>query len=328
MMTHLIQFRVCDFFQVTKIIGEGSFGQVYGAFHVLTGAEVAIKVEMPPENGAHAILPYEAAVYKHLHGHAGIPSILWNGMDGGAHVMIMERLGANLEQLRRFCRGQLSLKTVCMLAEQMITRIEFAHSRGVIIRDVKPEHFAMGMGPHSNLVFLFDLGLAKMIFDPSTSAHIPRRDGREGFGTPRYVSANVHLGIEQSRRDDIYALGHTLLYLFHGKLPWQGIYAPSVPDKLSLIGKMKAGEALSELISRSPPEFMAYFNHCRALKFDELPDYKMLRGVFRERMKREDWTYDWKYDWLTPSELEKRTLLPEEYKFDEQYTKDDLMTFL
>ncbi|OBZ65276.1 Casein kinase I isoform epsilon [Grifola frondosa] len=318
--------RVCGLYQINKVLGQGSFSNVFGAFHLTSGAQVAIKVEMPPEEeGKVATIPHEAAIHKHLHGHYAFPSIFWCGMDGGAHVMIMERLGATLEQLRRFCRGRFSLKTVCMLAEQTITGIEHAHSRGVIIRDVKPENFAMGRGNCSNIVYLFDVGLGKLYIDPTTGLHKPFREGRIGVGTPRYSSANVHAEKEQGRRDDIISLGHSLLYLLHGRLPWQGIYAPSVEAKMRRIGEMKEpkGKVMRELISRSPPEFSIYFNHCHSLRYEERPDYDLLRHAFGDRMEKEGWSYDWQFDWLDPSALDAGILMPESYKTDERFVDFD-----
>lgn len=82
---------------------------------------MAIKDEMPPEKNEYiSVLPYEAKVYELLRGHEGIPRIHWYGMHGGAHVMIMDKLGPNLQQLRRMCRGKFSMKTVLMLAEQLV----------------------------------------------------------------------------------------------------------------------------------------------------------------------------------------------------------------
>ncbi|KAH7907913.1 kinase-like domain-containing protein [Hygrophoropsis aurantiaca] len=312
-------FRVCDLYQATRVLGSGSFGNIYGAFHVLTGEEVALKVEMPTgKPDETCVLPYEAQVYRLLRGHTGIPFLRWSGMDGGAHVLILDKLGVNLQQLRRLCRGTLSLRSVCALALQMLDRIEFAHSRGVVIRDIKPENFAMGVGARAGAVHLFDLGLAKLFVDPRTGQHIPPREGRVGLGTPRYASYNVHFGREQSRRDDLEALGNVLLFLLHGRLPWQGIYAPSIEAKLLRIGEMKAGAPFRELLARSPPEFTRYFEHVRGLGFEDKPGYTLLVRIFRERMEREGWAEDGGcFDWVggAVSPNLKGTLVPDEYKW-------------
>ncbi|KAG2034635.1 kinase-like domain-containing protein [Suillus americanus] len=322
------EFRVCGMYQATDLLGVGSFGNVSSAFHVLTGSEVAVKMEIPADAPtAPVVLPYEVLVYGLLRGHPGIPSCKWSGTKGGAHFLVLDQVGANLEQLRRVCRGELSLKTVVMLAVEMLDRIEFVHSRGLVLRDIKPDNFAMGVGEKSDIVYLLDFGLAKLYVDPSTGTHIPFREGRVGLGTPRYASYNVHFGrgAEQGRRDDLEGLGNVLLYLLHGRLPWQGIYAPSIEAKLLRIGEMKAGSPFHDLLTRSPEEFTTYFNHCRGLKFDEKPNYALLRQLFSQVVVREGWTDNTMFDWEDAS-LRKGTLLPEEYKLDVRFTNDDVST--
>lgn len=126
------------------------------------------------------------------------------------------------------------------------------------------------------------------------------------------------LCLEQSRRDDLEALGNVLLFLLHGRLPWQGIYAKSVESKLLRIGEMKAGKPFQELLDNSPPEFNAYFKHCRSLGFEDEPNYELLRQLFEQGLKQRGWTRDGKYDWTDPKLCKKGTLIPEEYQFDTQ----------
>lgn len=73
--------------------------------------------------------------------------------------------------------------------------MEFVHSRGLILRDMKPENCAMGIGRLSNVVHIFDFGIAKLYQNPRTGKHIPMREDRVllGPGTPQYSSANVQL---------------------------------------------------------------------------------------------------------------------------------------
>lgn len=142
-----------------------------------------------------------------------------------------------------------------------------------------------------------DFGMAKQYRDPRTKQHIPYRERKSLSGTARYMSINTHLGREQSRRDDLEALGHVFLYFLRGSLPWQGLKAATNKQKYEKIGEKKQSTPIKELCEGYPEEFGIYLNYVRKLGFEETPDYDFLRELFSKVLKNlgevEDGIYDW-----------------------------------
>eukprot|EP01041_Mallomonas_annulata_P000896 gene896-1734_t len=290
-----MELRVARKFRVGPKIGSGSFGEIYGGTNVHTGEEVAIKLE--PLKSKHPQLLYESKIYRVLQGGYGVPAVKWFGSEGDYNVLVIDLLGPSLEDLFNFCGKRFSLKTVLMLADQMIARLEFMHSRSYIHRDVKPDNFLIGTGPRKHICHVIDFGLAKKYQDPRNGRHIPYIEGKNLTGTARYASINTHLGIEQSRRDDMESLGFVLMYFLRGSLPWQGLKANTKKQKYQRILEKKQSTHPDQLCRGYPTEFRDYFAHCSALGFEDRPDYRYLKRVFKDLFDRQGCEDDGCFDW-------------------------------
>ena len=137
--------------------------------------------------------------------------------------------------------------------------------------------------------------MAKHYIHPQTRQHIPYREKKSLSGTARYMSINTHLGREQSRRDDMEALGNVFMYFLRGSLPWQGLKARDNREKYEKIGQRKQCIRIEELCGNFPLQFAEYVRYTRGLGFEEDPDYEMCRAWFEEvyRLQPADEPLDW-----------------------------------
>ncbi|KAG5477036.1 hypothetical protein LSCM1_05374 [Leishmania martiniquensis] len=216
----------------------------------------------------------------------GIPQIYYFDSEGDYNIMVMEMCGPSLEDVFNYCHRRFSLKTVLMIADQLLQRIQYFHEKGFVHRDIKPENFVLGCRAKAHILYIIDYGLSKLYWEVKKNSHIPFAEGRPLTGTARYCSTNVHRGFEQSRRDDLESIGFLLIYFLRGSLPWQGIQAKDQQIKTIKIGETKIATPLEELCRGMPKEFLQYCQYCRALTFTQKPDYDSLRRLFRGLGKR------------------------------------------
>lgn len=113
---------VCHpFFSLSKAHHPHAFipGSVYLGTHTVAGKEVAIKLQ--PTVPRNSPIRQESKIYKTLSGSPGIPWIMWSGKHGDFDVMIIDLLGPSLEDLFKMCNKHFSLKTVLLIADQLVS---------------------------------------------------------------------------------------------------------------------------------------------------------------------------------------------------------------
>ena len=282
-------------YELGSCLGKGSFGRIYRMHDQLTGLDVAAKLEHT--SSKHPQVVYESKIYDAVMGHANIPNVHTSFQEGEYNILVMDMLGASLEDLiKERPGGAFSLRTVLLLARQLINVLQHLHEKDFIHRDIKPENFLMGTQHTSSIVYLIDMGLVKRY--RQHDQHIFKKTNKSLVGTVRYASVDTHRGIEQSRKDDMESLGYMLVYLLKGSLPWQNMHGDTLSQKYEKIHRVKTSTSLDALCADVPGAFCEYLRMCREMAFDERPDYDGMRHLFNKLMEENGFSYDdHDYDW-------------------------------
>ena len=291
----LIGQTIINRFIIRKHLGGGAFGDVYEAEDLETQRIVALKFETGAATNPQ--LPNEYKHYKTLEGMANVPMTYGLFEYNKSRVLAMDKMGPSLESLFKRCGRKFSLKTVLMIADQMLRIIEYVHNCGILHRDIKPQNFLIGHGKYRNRVYLIDYGVSTAYIDPRTHEHMMYTNNNGLVGTAYYVSINTHLGDQQSRRDDLESIAYVLIRFLKGALPWQGFKVKSVEERNEKITQMKIQTSPEILCAGLPKEFKTFIEVVRRMRFDETPKYHWVRQIFNSLFVKKGYVYDGLFDW-------------------------------
>jgi YVTN family beta-propeller protein len=208
-------------------IGAGAMGRVFRAFDRTTEQMVAAKLVLArQEIDLDTLLRFqqEGAVLSTLD-HPHIVDIYDTFAEEHASCIIMELLdGRSLGKILQ--DGPLPLARAKNLIQQVAVALSYAHSQGIVHRDIKPDNV---MVLEDDQVKVTDFGIAR-ILQPDTSLQTIATTGMR-MGTPLYMAPEQIEGKKIDARTDIYALGAMLYHMVTGKPPFEGNDALAVAVK-------------------------------------------------------------------------------------------------
>lgn len=211
-------------YRVLRELGHGGMANVYLAEQESIEREVALKVMLPalaasdPSFSARFIR--EAKIVARL-AHPHIIAVYDVGIAGPYHYFSMEYVTGG--DLKARIRQGMMPKLAFAIIRQVAMALAFAHAKGYVHRDVKPENVLFRQ---DGTALLTDFGIAKSN-EPAT------RMTATGavIGTPHYMSPEQAQGHELDHRSDLYSLGVMLYELLTGDLPYTGSSAVSIGIK-------------------------------------------------------------------------------------------------
>ena len=274
-------------YKIVQKISQGTFGNIYS---VINNQNKYFAMKTERNDSKFQLLKKEGYILLSLKG-IGFPKLISFGVSNNYHILIQQYLGKSLFDLLLYYRDKLTIQDKCLIAIQLIERIQSLHSKTFIHRDIKPNNFLLGI-QDPNIIYLTEFRLCSKYKSSKTGKHILPGFRGTFTGNLRFSSANAQRGMQQSRRDDLECIGYIILLSFVGQLPWD--YGENFDWNLSekeiylKTYKMKKFISTEKLCEGCPNGLEEYFKYVRSLKFEEEPDYQKLKNFFIDVIKNNE----------------------------------------
>ncbi len=285
-------------YKIKKLIASTGNSIVYEGINLKDNTPIAMKFEY--NVALNKLLETELYILYNIRGF-GIPKIISFGKIEYYDILIEELLGLSLYNIldkKKVPSNEEKLKSVCMLALQILDRLEHIHSKNIVHRDINPNNLLLGRSDQ-NIIYLIDYNFSCKYRSTRTGKHVKYKNAKVSVGSLKFASLKANKGFIQSRRDDLESLGYLLIFLAVGSLPWSFIDEEKDPYKrYEKTVKMKESIEPEKLCKGLCKEFLEYIKYSKKLGFEDEPDYNYLRNLFTTILTRNDQKNDMNFYWI------------------------------
>ncbi|MBE5816608.1 MAG: Stk1 family PASTA domain-containing Ser/Thr kinase [Clostridiales bacterium] len=245
-------------YEIIEKIGSGGMSIVYKAFDRNTGKEVAVKMlrqELTEDKQLLRRFEREVKAIASL-SHPNIVQFIDSGESDTNKYFVLEYVNGITLKEYIDAEGKIPPKEAAKIALKVALALQYAHSKGIVHRDVKPQNILLGT---DGTVRLTDFGIARTLDQNSTRT---TQYGKDMLGTVYYISPEQVQAKEVDGRTDIYSLGVVLYEMVTGKVPFVGDSSVNV----AMQHVNKKPEAISSLVGGIPSSFENIVNKAMAKK--------------------------------------------------------------
>ena len=234
-----------------------------------------------------------------MSGTQGFPTIYGKGMLDELPFIIIQQLGLTINDLIRRNKQHFGTKTVVSIGIALLDLIERMHDKGYIHCDVKPDNIMIGDYKNElkemNQLYLIDFGISMTYLDEQ-GHHKPLEIDVPFKGNAIFSSKNAFARITLSRRDDIISIMYILVYLIDTELTWIDFDKPIV-QQFEDIANYKINTQAKDFLSKRTKFLLPLLEYAYKLDFDERPDYKRMKFMFRKILMEKDYKPEIGFEW-------------------------------